>query len=67
MSRGFSVRLRLPCPRPVGDRVWGDWYFGLSLAAAIEALGHTVEVEPAPSASLWRRWRYFTAPSYLAL
>ena len=38
------VRLILPCPRPKGDRAWGDYYFGQSLATSLQRLGHRVTV-----------------------
>ena len=38
------IQLMLPCPPPAKGRAWGDYYFGQSLASALRALGHPVDV-----------------------
>lgn len=37
--------LRLPCPPVAGEASWGDYDFGMSLAAALRARGHRVLVD----------------------
>lgn len=38
----MRVRLRLPCPPARGNKAWGDYYFGHSLARALVKRGHRV-------------------------
>ncbi len=40
-----AINLVLPCPPPDRGIVWGDFYFGQSLAAALEALGHPITMQ----------------------
>lgn len=49
-----KVRWAIKSPHPAGPRrdTWGDWHFARGLAAALEALGHEVAVDPFHS---WNR------------
>lgn len=46
-----AIRLCLPCPAPRPGKIWGDWYFGQSLARSLEAAGRTVRVSTDPDST----------------
>lgn len=54
------VRLQLPCPPPSEKGAWGDFYFGQSLATALERQGHPVYLSfQRRGDSLMERWAHF--------